>query len=1319
MSNRNVIFTDKAFSPYKKFWSEQISIITNPYKLKSASNTFVPLSDKRLETIYYTLQKEQQEIISNISQDRPLEVFIVLLSICNILLSKYSNTNEIIINSPLLNKGKLDNIFEPEISLIEKLQPDVSIKDLIIQINNTISQSYKYQNFPMDIIFRQHTIDNIHTNVFIQFNEIHIDHALSNKYDLIINVNRLAKSQHIQLKIDYNIDMFNNIFMTNLTCHFQNIIDHFKDVNTPIKDIDIISNQEKYQIIEKFNDNKSSYPDHKTIIDIFEEQVEKTPDSTAVFFNEKKLTYIALNEHANRLAHYLKNTYHICPNDFVGIILERSDKMIIAILGILKSSGAYLPIEPDIPEKRIQHMLNDANISVVLTQKKFKNLLHNQVPIFLDDFFNHPSEFNKNLEHNNKASDLAYVMYTSGSTGRPKGVLVEHRSVVRLVKNTNYTSIHTGDKILQLSNYAFDGSTYDIFGALLNGASLYMITTDLLYSIDGLCAFIADNNINITFITTALFNKIIDTEPEVIACFDKIYFGGQDASLKHIKKALMYRKNEDSIVHVYGPTENTTFSTYYIVDNIEDNWISIPIGSPISNSQAYILDDDLKPVPVGIVGELYVGGDGIARNYLNREKLSAEKFIDSPFIKGKKIYRTGDIAKWLPDGNIDFLGRKDEQIKIRGFRVETGEIENTLLKHPLIGQTFIVSRESNNGNKELIAYIVGKEKLNSSNIRNFLALYLPEYMIPAYFIQIKSLPLNMNGKVDKNALPEPDSVGMDIGVEFEPPHNEMETQLAQSWEHVLNRKPIGINDNFFALGGDSIKAIQIISHLKQKKLKLDIRHLFMYPTIAELAGYISIDSSAYENQHVIKGFVPLTAIQSWFFENHIIDRHHFNQSVMFFSNERLHADTLQSVFEKIQEHHDVFRMRYIFKQNEILQENCDLDFPLDFKIIDLISSENAIDEMTFEANNVQKSINLETGPLMKIVLFKLHDGDRLLIIIHHLIIDGISWRILYHDIVDIYGQYISGKPCRLPSKSCSFKHWSEQIRTYSNSKEILNEKEYWKMVESTDIKPLPKDYDSIEHGNFKSLQTLGFSLSREETMDLLTKVNQAYNTEINDILLTALACCMKSWHKDDKTLICLEGHGRENILDLDITRTVGWFTSMYPVVLEIANVNDIGYRIKHIKEILRKIPNKGVGYGILKYITSSENKKDVAFRCKPEISFNYLGEFDDNINDSMFILAQESSGNQVSLNSNLIHNLEINGEIVAKQLQISVSYNQKIYKIETIKKICDSFQKELIEIIRHCIHIDDTEITPHDIDFDGFDIDELDAFLDDFSSENS
>ena len=1319
MVNRNVIFTGETFLPYRKFWENKISLLNDPFQLKSASHTFVPVSEKLMDAIHYKLGQEQQKIISKISQDSPLEVFIVILSGCYILLSKYCNTHEVMIKSPLLNKGKREKIYESEIPIIEKLKPDATIKDLILQMNHTVSQSYQYQYFPLDVIFQQNNDrDNIlTTNFFIQFNEIHIDHEASGNYDIILNIERLSESKQIQFKIDYNSDMFQKVFIQHLTQHFQNIIDHFKDINIPIKDIDIIGKQEKYQIINQFNDNKSIYPKDKTISEMFEEQARKHPDSTAIFFNGKKLTYKELNERSNQLAHFLKNSYQIHPNDFVGIILERSEEMIIAILGILKSSGAYLPIEPDIPEKRIQHMLNDTNVSVVITNKQFEILSKDQNQIILDQFFLTQKESNKNLKHTHQSSDLAYVMYTSGSTGNPKGVLVEQRSVVRLVKNTNYTHIKADDNILQLSNYAFDGCIFDIFGALLNGAALYMITTDLLYSIEGLCEFIVENRINITFITTALFNKIIDTNPSVIACFDKIYFGGQDASLKHIKTALRYRKNDDSIVHVYGPTENTTFSTYYVVHQIQDNWISIPIGKPISNSQAYILDDTLNPVPVGIVGELYVGGDGIARSYLNRKNLTKEKFIDSPFIKGKKIYKTGDMAKWLPDGHIDFLGRIDEQVKIRGFRIESGEIENILLKHTSICQAFVVHRENNNGNKELIAYLTGNEKLNISTIRNFLNHELPDYMIPSYFIQIKSLPLNINGKVDKTALPDPDTFGMDIGTEYEPPKNELESQLVHSWEQVLNRKPIGINDNFFALGGDSIKAIQIISHLKQKKLKLEIRNLFLYPTIVEVAGYISTDFKISDSQKMITGAVPLTAIQSWFFENHTIDRHHFNQSVLLYSSQRLQADALKAVFEKIQEHHDALRMKYIINQNDILQENCDLEYPLDFKIIDLLSSEHAIEKMMCIANESQAGINLETGPLMKIVLFKLSDGDRLLIIIHHLVIDSISWRILYHDMVDIYGQLISEKQCYLPSKSCSFKQWSEEMRSYSNRKEFLKEKDYWKAIESTDLKPLPKDYDAIEQHHYKDCQTIRFNLSKEDTYALLTKVNQAYNTEINDILLTALACGMKSWHGDNKTLISLEGHGREDILDLDISRTVGWFTSMYPVILEISASKDLGYQIKRIKEILRKIPNKGIGYGVLKYMTSSENKEDIEFRCKPEVSFNYLGAFDESKDDALFILAKESSGHPMSLEAELIYNIEITGEIVEKQLHITVSYNQNLFKYETIKLICDNFQKELIGIIMHCVHIDDAEITPHDIDFDGFDIDELDDFLDDLSCE--
>jgi len=464
----------------------------------------------------------------------------------------------------------------------------------------------------------------------------------------------------------------------------------------------------------------------------------------------------------------------------------------------------------------------------------------------------------------------------------------------------------------------------------------------------------------------------------------------------------------------------------------------------------------------------------------------------------------------------------------------------------------------------------------------------------------------------------------------------------------------------------------------------------------------------------------LTPVQSWFFTRCKITNfalpvyNHFNQSEMLYAKDGFNEDAIRAVFEKIQEHHDALRMRYFIEGDMIIQEICGLDYPISFEAVNLKDSENAAAEMESYANKVQAGINITTGSLMKAVLFRLNDGDRLLIVIHHLAVDGVSWRILAEDILNGYQQYLTGEAVQFPLKTDSFKTWAEQITAYADTAALLKEKEYWKAVESAQVGSLQKDYDKsvIQKSYVKDTRILNFSLSKEETEILLTKMNHAYNTEINDILLTALASSMKKWHGDNRTLITLEGHGREKLGENnpDISRTVGWFTSMYPVILELPDSEDIGYQIKHIKEMLRKIPNKGIGYGILKYLTSQKNKQDISFDGQPQIIFNYMGEFDEAMRGS-FQIAKESSGKTVSPDSELIHDIDINGEIMQGRLKISVIFNQNAFKHETMEKLGADFKDALQKIMRHCMNIEDTEITPSDLDYKGLSIDELDNVL--------
>jgi len=632
-------------------------------------------------------------------------------------------------------------------------------------------------------------------------------------------------------------------------------------------------------------------------------------------------------------------------------------------------------------------------------------------------------------------------------------------------------------------------------------------------------------------------------------------------------------------------------------------------------------------------------------------------------------------------------------------------------------------------------------------------------MIPAHFVPMEILPLNSNGKIDREALPSPEEAASGSGVITAKPRNEIESRLISLWQGVLARDEFGIYDNYFELGGDSIKAIQIVSRLRQEHLKIEVRDIFQYPTIAELSENV-VNISNIADQSTVTGIVPLTPIQSWFFTHHNVGAapcgcpditvNHFNQSEMIYAKEGFNEDALRAVFKKIQEHHDALRMRYSIEvvgsslrleptvslrlEPTVTQENCGLDYPLSFEAVDLRDSSvvgsslrlepttDAVAAMESYANQVQAGINITTGPLMKAVLFRLNDGDRLLIVIHHLVVDGVSWRILAEDILNGYKQYMSGNPIQFPLKTDSFKAWAEYIKEYADKDDILKEKEYWKAIESAQIRELPRDYDKSDNqlSFVKDTRILNFSLSEEETEILLTKVNHAYNTEINDILLTALASSMKRWHGDNRTLITLEGHGRENLGENnpDISRTVGWFTIMYPVLLELPDSEDIGYQIKHIKEMLRKIPNKGIGYGILKYLTvgsslrlePTESLRLEPTECHPQISFNYMGEFDEAMSGH-FQIAKESSGKTVCPDSELIHDIEINNEIMHGILKISVTYNQNAFRQETMEKLGSDFKDALQKIMRHCMSVEDTEITPSDLDYNGLSIDELDNML--------
>jgi amino acid adenylation domain-containing protein/non-ribosomal peptide synthase protein (TIGR01720 family) len=935
-----------------------------------------------------------------------------------------------------------------------------------------------------------------------------------------------------------------------------------------------------------------------------------------------------------------------------------------------------------------------------------------------DDFARIPLELKKDntRPYTGKPSDLAYIIYTSGSTGKPKGVMIEHRNAVNVLTwfAGNY-HVHPGRHVLQLTDYTFDPSVEQIFAALLHGAAVYIVDNRLIYDKEAFIRFIENNRIHIMNAIPAVLKEFL-ADSDKLDSLEIVISGGEKLD-RQLKDRLLEKGYQ--LYNQYGPTETTIDALAAKCTEGE-----VTIGKPIANVRCFVLNSGKDTlVPPGTPGELCISGAGVARGYLNHPQLTQVKFTSCPLEmeKGWRMYRTGDMVKWLPDGNMQYLGRIDRQVKIRGFRIEPGEIEKQLTSREDVSGAVVLAaggelakeQENRDGEHYLCAYIVTAPtgSVSEAVLREDLSRVLPHYMIPRYFIKLPEFPRTSTGKIDYKELTAMDVMHTNLEGDLVPPRNEVEAKMVEVWQQVLGRENIGITDDFFMIGGDSIKAIQVLARLGKEGYKFEMRDLFEKPAIIKLAPDVK-KLTRFADQAAVTGNVPLTPIQAEFFRVHSSDGYHYNQAVMFYSKEGFDENAVKAVFTRIQEYHDALRMTYHKENGSIVQRNHGVEYPFSLQSYDLHKQENAVELMEEKANHIQSSIDLEKGPLMKLGLFRLDDGHRLLIVIHHLVVDTVSWRILFEDIENLYRQYKKGEPLNLPLKTDSFKVWAEKLSNYATTGALLNQKDYWKEIGSLPVPRLGKDIEGGENVA-ENTAVLSFHLNQTETRQLLTEVNKAFSTEVIDILLTALVLAARKTYGHDRLLIALEGHGRQEILeDVDISRTVGWFTTLTPLLLEISFPDDLSRQVREIKETIRRVPDKGIGYGILKYLTPGEHKEDISFEQQPQLCFNYLGQFDAELGQMSFKIADESAGNTVSKNTNREFDLDIVGLIRDEQLEMSLIYNKKDYKPETMQAFLHHFQSQLSRVIAFCISREEAEITPSDLGYSELSIEELETILD-------
>ncbi|WP_458110570.1 lichenysin non-ribosomal peptide synthetase LicA [Bacillus sp. PK6-013] len=1271
----------------------------------------------------FALKPELVQQLRKLAKETDSTLYMVLAASYSALLSKLSGQSEVIVGSPAAGRPHTDlsriiGMFVNTLAIRTRPEGDKPFSAFLEEVKETTLGAFEHQDYPFEELIEKLNIQRdmsrnpLFDAVFSMRNadlkDLSMEGITLKPYDFAhqtakfdLTLTAAEEDGLLVFEMEYNTALFKHESLERWRGYWVNLLEAVaENPDARLSELSLLDEAEKRRIVQNWNETKLDVPEDKTVHELFEAQVLRTPDRGAAVYNGVKWTYKELNARANRLARLLIEK-GARPEQRIGIMVKPSLEMAAGVLAILKAGAAYVPIDPSYPAERIGYVLKDSCAELLLTET---NLAAPEEfsgeTLLLDSMLS--EEITKDDEVNPQAGtqsdNLAYLIYTSGTTGQPKGVMVEHRSLVNLCYwHNDAFKVTEHDKSAKYAGFGFDASVWEMFPYWIAGAELHIIDEAIRMDITRLNQYFEENKITITFLPTQLCEQFMELDNQSL----RVLLTGGD-KLKRIAK------RSYTLVNNYGPTENTVVATSTAIDPDEG---MLSIGKPIANTRAYVLGQNNEVQPVGVAGELCIAGRGLARGYLNKPEETAKRFTEDPFVPGERMYRTGDAVKWLEDGRLEYIGRIDQQVKIRGFRIELSEIEVQLARLSEVQEAVVTDIEDACGNKALCGYVVANEQLDTESLARKLAQTLPDYMVPSFWVQLKELPVTANGKVDRRALPQPDVEAQTA--EYKAPLTETEQLLADIWQEVLGIDRIGITDNFFALGGDSIKGIQMASRLQQHGWKLEMKDLFQHPTIGELSAYVQAADDQPIDQNPVEGEVTLTPIQRWFFERKFTNEHHWNQSVMLHALTGFDPETAGKALSKLIEHHDALRMVYQRNGDGIVQYNRGLEeTAVRPEVIRFNESGAELEAAVLKASNrIQSSIDLTEGPLLKAAIFKTDQGDHLLIVIHHLVVDGISWRILLEDFAAGYAQAEKGEPIILQDKTHSFAEYAARLEEYAGSKAFAKEIGYWQEIEQAETAALPKD-DEAEDKRMRHTKTAEFSLSKEETEQLMTKVHEAYNTEMNDILLTALGLALKEWTGQEDFIICLEGHGREDIIDgLNISRTVGWFTSQFPALIQMRHSGDIGYQIKQIKEELRHIPNKGIGYGIYRYLTE-EGKK--AKPIKHDISFNYLGQFTEMADSGLFTRSILPSGDPLSPETEKPNALDIVGYIEDGILTMSIAYHSLEYKESTVAAVAASFKTYLLQLIDHCLERDGGELTPSDLGDDELTLEELDKLMEIF-----
>ncbi|NMM55488.1 non-ribosomal peptide synthetase/type I polyketide synthase [Paenibacillus aquistagni] len=1321
----------------RQFWMEtldgQLPILDIPSDFPRPSQRSM-----RGEVACFSLTLNESKAIKQYVNKQNITLFSLMLSAYSIFLSKVCNTDDLVIGLPVngRNNRQLMNTVGLFINTLPvRLLPssDKLVTDYMREVQSNLFLALDNRDYPFDDLVNElstgrdpsrnpifDTMFNMLSSDFMDGTEsIASDKKLEiNQYDFhqktsMFDISFIIEvTDRINIKIEFSTDLFLQDTINRMYVCYKNALMGISGGGyETIGDLKITSEEEQFAICNQFNNIPKDELD-ETIISIFRNTACQHTDVPAIVAEGIELTYGQLDIQSDALACYLSNQ-EIGTDSIVPIFVDRSVYTVISLLSVIKVGAAYLPINPEHPKKRIQTILEQSNAKLILNPSS--NILANDfgVPVINPRqslYYSRDSLAAVNMN----ADQAAYVIFTSGTTGDPKGIVVTHKNVINLVKGIKSHVLNDNNEIQRVSllaSFEFDASVQQIFTALLSGKTLFIANAEEKNSGGALVEFYNKNQIQLSDATPIHIHLLTQSDQAILPFLKLILVGGETLTGALVERFYQhYIGQEALLVNVYGPTECCVDVTYYPIerDSARIKETIIPIGKPLPNQTVYVLDPNMHLQPIGVYGEIHVGGLNVSSGYLNQDILNKKNFVDNPFHPGK-LYKTGDYGRWDKEGNLHFYGRRDGQIKKNGYRIELSDIDSSMMKHGLVdGSASVLKTSGNKDSATICTYYISDQNIDEKNLRSYLAELLPYYSIPDHFVRLEKFPVTSNGKLNYKEFPEPhNSTYYDLD---ELPVHPNEAILLKLWREALNNESIERNTGFFNIGGNSINMIQIISGLLNFGLKVTMRDFYLYNTIEQLAPHLTNINNIQVN--AAEGQIQLTPIQSRFFELHRDHKNHFNQSILLKLNKNVQKQNIQNILSTLVQHHDTLRITFdINSDNTIYQKYKQISKENERLLFYRIGQDHSIDtEILTITKDVQQKIQLNGEQLYAVAFIEGPLEDYLFISIHHLLIDTVSWHFFLKDLDELLSQDEESLQLTLGNKSNTYQQWSELLNDYARSEKFSSEKQYW--IELNEQTHSHSSTEQKVHLCEEELQSESLLLSKSQTTALLMEANDAYQTTIEELLLSALALSLQDLLDKNEIVISLEAHGRQDLFDrYDFTKTMGWFTVIFPFVLNMFKTGHITDQIMTVKNNLRSVPNKGIGYGICRYLLNGI-QEDKLF--EPDIGFQYLGELDGKRETFRhFAVSDIRANNDHSSDTKAEFNLLFTVFIRDEMLKVKVDYNTVIFKKEEIKRLVENLQQFLTDIILHCAEMIKKGGMYREFDYKGLSTDMLDEIIQD------